>query len=70
MKQNKLLLTSQELAERWGWSLNTVRQWTSQKRIPHIKLGRLVKFDIFDLEANWLKDKIVKPSRVWDGNIH
>jgi excisionase family DNA binding protein len=36
-----------------GINKNTLYEWIIQKKIPHIKVGRLVKFRREDLEA-WL----------------
>ena len=44
------LLTIQEAAERLGVKPNTLYLWVSQKRIPHRKIGRLVRFRECDLE--------------------
>ena len=44
------LLTIQEAAERLGVKPNTLYLWVSQKRVPHRKIGRLVRFRECDLE--------------------
>ena len=44
------LLTIQEAAEKLGVRPNTLYLWVSQKRIPHRKIGRLVRFRECDLE--------------------
>ncbi len=44
------LLTIQEAAEKLGVKPNTLYLWVSQKRIPHRKIGRLVRFRECDLE--------------------
>lgn len=49
-----------ELSEYLGIRVSTVYAWVFQKRIPHMKLGKLVKFDLIELEA-WLKDKRIEP---------
>ena len=38
------LLTPQEIADLLGVKTSTIYQWTHQGFIPHIKLGRLVRF--------------------------
>ncbi len=40
-------------------SIKTVRHWTLMRQIPYFKMGRLVKFDLREIEG-WLKDKKVK----------
>jgi excisionase family DNA binding protein len=49
-----------ECSEYLGLSIKTLYQWTHQKKIPHYKFGKLVKFDLKDLEI-WIKRKKVKP---------
>ncbi len=44
------LLTIQEAAEKLGVRPNTLYLWVSQKRVPHRKIGRLVRFRECDLE--------------------
>jgi excisionase family DNA binding protein len=41
----------------------TVRAWVSQKRIPFIKLGRLVRFQPEKI-TRWLEEKAVKESDI------
>ena len=53
-------LSPQELAEYLGLSVQTIYEWTSQKKIPYIKLGRLVKFDITEIDV-WIKSHKVEP---------
>ncbi len=38
------LLTPQQIAEVLGVKTSTIYQWTHQGFIPHVKLGRLVRF--------------------------
>lgn len=40
--------------------LQAIYEWTSQKRIPHIKLGRLVKLDIIEADR-WLLSQRIEP---------
>ncbi len=56
---DKRYINIKELSEYLGIKVNTVYAWVFQKKIPYIKLGKLVKFDLLELE-NWLKDKRVK----------
>ncbi|NQU74188.1 MAG: helix-turn-helix domain-containing protein [Candidatus Omnitrophica bacterium] len=56
----KRYILPQELSEYLGISLQAIYEWTSQKRIPHIKLGRLVKFDIIEGDR-WLLSQRIEP---------
>jgi excisionase family DNA binding protein len=40
------LYNVQELAEFLGVKVNTVYLWVEQKRIPFVKVGRLVRFSL------------------------
>ena len=46
------LLTSEEAAEQLGVTLSTLCVWRSTKRypLPYIKVGRLVRYRVEDLE--------------------
>lgn len=37
-------------------SANTVRSWVWQRQIPYVKVGRLVRFDIVEVEE-WLRER-------------
>lgn len=41
-------------------SIETVYAWTSQKRIPYIKMGRLVRFNMDEVNK-WLERQRVMP---------
>ncbi len=43
-----------------GLSIHTLYTMVSQRRIPHVKVGRLVKFDLTLLDA-WIAKKTVMP---------
>ena len=55
------LLSPQELSEVLSISIETVYAWTSQKRIPFIKMGRLVRFNVDEVNK-WLDRQRVKVS--------
>jgi len=38
------LLTPQEIADVLGVTKSTIYQWTHQEYIPHVKIGRFVRF--------------------------
>jgi len=48
-----------QLAEYLGVKEGTVYAWVFQKKIPYLKIGKLVKFDVREIEA-WLEDKRIK----------
>ena len=54
------LLSIQEVSEYLGLSIHTIYTMVSQRRIPYVKVGRLVKFDLTLLDA-WLKKRTVLP---------
>lgn len=54
------LLSVQEAAAYTGLSPYTVYTMVSQRRIPFVKVGRLVKFDV-DLLEKWIKQNTVMP---------
>ena len=47
----KKLLTTDEAALLLGIRPWTLRSWVSHRKIPYVKLGRLVRFDPTKLEA-------------------
>jgi excisionase family DNA binding protein len=55
----KRFIGIEELAAYLGLAKGTVYIWVCQKKIPYLKMGRLVKFDLREIEL-WLKDKRVK----------
>ena len=55
----KRYLGIEETAEYLGLSKGTLYVWACQRRIPYLKIGKLLKFDIIEIQA-WLKDKRVE----------
>ena len=53
------LLSPQELSDVLSISIETVYAWTSQKRIPYIKMGRLVRFNMDEVNK-WLERQKVE----------
>jgi excisionase family DNA binding protein len=41
-------------------SPDTIYTWVSQRRIPYVKVGKLVKFDV-ELLDKWIKQNTVMP---------
>ncbi|MFA5349924.1 MAG: helix-turn-helix domain-containing protein [Candidatus Omnitrophota bacterium] len=56
----KRFLGINELSEYLGITKGTLYVWTCQKKIPYLKVGRLVKFDLREIET-WLSKKRIKP---------
>jgi excisionase family DNA binding protein len=54
------LITIQEAGEYTGLSLPTLYTMVSQKKVPYVKMGRLVKFDV-ELLDKWIKLNTVMP---------
>jgi len=48
------LLTPQEIAEVLGVQPSTIYQWTHQGYIPHVKIGKFVRFKEKDVEK-WVE---------------
>jgi excisionase family DNA binding protein len=56
----KRLIDIKGAANYTGLSVHTVYTMVSQKRIPYVKVGRLVKFDLNMLDS-WIKQHTVMP---------
>ena len=54
-KMPNKLLTKQELAEYLNVKESTVYQWTHYRKIPYIKLGRFLRFDLDEVNE-WLQE--------------
>ena len=50
------LLTIEQLAERLGITVRHVRRLVAERRVPIVKVGRLVRFDAADI-ARWLDSR-------------
>ena len=55
----KRLVGIKKLAEYLDLSENTLYSWVCMRKIPYFKVGRLVKFDLREIEA-WLTKTKVK----------
>jgi excisionase family DNA binding protein len=58
------LVGIERLAEELSVSTHTIYAWVAQRRIPFIKVGRLLRFDLDAIER-WLGDHSVAD----DGNL-
>lgn len=56
------LINIHELSALLGVSMNTLYGWVNRRKIPYVKVGRLVKFDQRDIET-WVKERKVD---VWE----
>ena len=52
----KKLIGVKELAEYLDIKVDTIRSWVWMKKIPYYKIGRLVKFDIAEIDK-WLEER-------------
>jgi excisionase family DNA binding protein len=57
---NGRLLNVQEVSQYTGLSVHTIYNMVSQRRIPYVKVGRLVRFDQRLLDQ-WLNQHTVMP---------
>ena len=55
------LLNIQELAVLLGVEVSTIYSWTCRRSIPYLKIGKLLRFRVSDVEL-WIEEKIVLPS--------
>jgi excisionase family DNA binding protein len=56
----KRLLTIREAAEYLGFSVHTIYGWTSQRRIPFVKMGGRLRFDKPTLDR-WIEQFALAP---------
>lgn len=54
------LVSAQKLAEMLDVKLPTVRKWVQKRIIPFVRIGRLVRFNLADVQT-WLEPRIVLP---------
>lgn len=55
----KRFISPIELSEYAGLKLDTIYSWIWQKKVPYHKMGRLVRFDLREIEE-WIEGKRVK----------
>ena len=53
------LLDTAEIAEQLNMSVSTIRKWVHYGFIPHVKLGRSVRFREKDIET-WIEERTEK----------
>lgn len=59
-KQMKQYLSPKELAQYINVSIHTIYYWIATRQIPFVKLGRLIRFNLAEIQE-WLKSKKVEP---------
>ena len=52
----KKLINIKKLAEYLDTKVSTIYSWIHMKQIPHYKVGRLVKFDVAEIDK-WLQER-------------
>ncbi len=57
--ERKELLNSAQVAEWLNVKESTIRKWTHYGFIPHVKLGRCVRFQESEIEG-WLRERAEK----------
>ena len=57
------IITIQEASQYTGLAVKTLYTMVSQRRIPHVKVGRLLRFDV-GLLNQWLQEQTVMPMPV------
>ena len=50
------LIDVEHVSEHLGVKVNTVYSWVNQRKIPYVKVGRLIKFDLQDINQ-WIADR-------------
>ena len=61
--RNQRLIEIDELSVMLGVSKNTLYDWCAVKKIPHIKLGKFLRFNASEIES-WLQAKRVMIKRI------
>ena len=50
------LIDIAHVSEHLGVKVNTVYSWVNQRKIPYVKVGRLIKFDLQDINQ-WIANR-------------
>ena len=59
------LIGIEQVAAYLNLSVHTLYRMVSERRIPHVKLGRALKFDLKEVDT-WISKHTVKPRRSRD----
>lgn len=62
---NKRLIDKEQLSEYLDLSIYTINAWVSEKKIPYVKMGISVKFDLQRIDK-FIKKNTVEPNEVWN----
>jgi excisionase family DNA binding protein len=60
--RRQALMNIEQAADRLGVSVRHMRRLVSERRIPYLKWGHLLRFDPQDIDE-WLEDHVVPVSR-------
>lgn len=52
------LINIHEVSAILGTAVNTIYSWVNQRKIPYVKVGRLLRFDPKDIESWISKNKV------------
>lgn len=55
---NKKLVKIEELASYLDTPVATLYTWTHQRKIPHVKMGRSLRFDLVEIDQ-WIEQRKV-----------
>jgi excisionase family DNA binding protein len=59
MSDEKILLTAAEVAKLTGFAEGTIRHFTSERKIPYVRISaRCIRFRRSDIDS-WLQQKLV-----------
>ena len=58
VRQRNALVGIEEISDRLGVRPKTIYAWIHMRQIPHVKVGRLVKFDMADVNR-WIEARKV-----------
>ena len=53
---DQALIDIEHVSEHLGVKVNTVYSWVNQRKIPYVKVGRLIKFDLQDINQ-WIAER-------------
>jgi len=59
----RVLIDITELSKQLGVSLNTLYAWVNQRRIPYVKMGRLLRFKPDAIEK-WIAEREVEVGKL------
>ena len=57
------LVNIDELSRYLGTPVATLYTWTHQKKIPHVKMGRSLRFDLAEIDL-WVNERKVAPAAI------